>query len=65
MQRDEKMKNKAITGTCKRCGHEVFYDKGRKIWVHDNYVYDNMARCRICITEGKYCRCVKEVEKND
>lgn len=42
---------------CRKCKHKIKIRKGK--YVHDNSPYDNLARCRKCITKGKYCRIAK------
>ena len=49
---------------CKRCGHKVIKSKKHKSgYKHDNSVYDTVSRCRVCVTEGRWCKYVKEIER--
>lgn len=46
------------TRYCRRCGHKIIMRKGK--YAHDNRPYDIRCRCRICITEGQYCRIARK-----
>lgn len=55
--------DKPTKRVCDRCGHKVTKSKKHKSgFKHDNYAYDNFSRCRICITEGRFCKYVKKTK---